>query len=56
MGNMKVFITTFFNILFYKMSFWGYSISFFDIFIAGCILTVIGFFIGKIIFAFTNDR
>lgn len=49
-------VTTFFNILNIQFTFSGVSFSLLDVFMTGCLLTVFGLFIGKIIFFTLNKR
>lgn len=56
MGNIQALFNTFFNILNIDFTIGNMSFNLFDVFIASLILSVIGLFIGKIIFFLNNER
>lgn len=55
-NDLKAFVEGFFNALDIEFEVGNYSFSLLDVFIAGVILSVIGYFIGKIVFFFNNRR
>lgn len=55
-NDLKAFVEGFFNALDLEFEVGNYSFSLLDVFIAGVILSVIGYFIGKIVFFFNNRR
>lgn len=53
---MRELINCFWQILHIDFTFMGITFDLYDVFVAGVILSVLGFFIGKIIFFVENRR
>lgn len=54
--NLKDFVEGFFNALSIDFEVGNFTFSLLDVFFAGVILSVFGYFIGKVVFFFNNRR
>lgn len=56
MNGLRSMVETFFNVLNIEYTIGEYTFSLLDVFFAGCLLSLIGLFIGKVVLFFNNRR